>query len=136
MKKLYNTQSQITSNLSKFFKLVSPNTSKPHLKNASDIIFGIVKSESVVTTDIIKNLKDPWSDVQPASIQRRFERFFNNNKFNPYAFYDSIITHIIKNYKSKNKNIYISFDHMFCKDNFTIFLLSLRIGKQRHPFMV
>jgi hypothetical protein len=48
-------------------------------------------------------------------------------------FYNSIIKYIIKNYKFKNKNVYISFDHMYCKDKFTIFLLSLRIGKQGIP---
>ena len=135
MKKLYNTQSQITSDLSKFIKFVFPSISKPHLKNSTDIIFGIVKSESVVTTDIIKNLKDPWSEVQPSSIERRFERFFNNPKFHPYELFDSIISHIIKNYKLKNKNVYISFDHMYCSTHFTVFMISLRIGKQRYSFM-
>ena len=133
MKKLYNTQSEITSNLSKFLKFVYPDISKPHLSNASNIIFGIIKSESVVTTDIIKNLKFPWSDSQPASIERRFQRFFNNKKFNPYDFYHSFILHTIRNYKFKNKNVHISFDHTYCRDNFTIFLISLRIGKQGIP---
>lgn len=91
MFKLYNSQSQITSDLSKFFKNVFPPISKPHLKVIPNIILGMVKAESVVTTDIIKN------------------------------------------YKLKNKNVYISFDHMYCKDKFTIFLLSLRIGKQGIP---
>lgn len=133
MFKLYNSQSQITSDLSIFFKNVFPTISKPHLKVIPNIILGMVKAESVVTTDIIKKIKDPWSEVQPASIERKFERFFNNDKFFPYNFYDSIIKYIIKNYKLKNKNVYISFDHMYCKNKFTIFLLSLRIGKQGIP---
>lgn len=133
MFKLYNSQSQITSDLSKFFKNIFPTISKPHLKIIPDIIIGMIKAESVVTTDIIKKIKDPWCEVQPASIERKFERFFNNVNFLPYNFYDSIIKHIIKNYKLKNKNVYISFDHMYCKDKFTIFLLSLRIGKQGFP---
>jgi hypothetical protein len=133
MLKLYNSQSQITSDLSKFFKNIFPTISKPHLKIIPDIILGMIKSESVVTTDIIKKIKDPCSEVQPASIERKFERFFNNNKFMSYDFYNSIIEYIIKNYKLKNKNVYISFDHMYCKDKFTIFLLSLRIGKQGIP---
>lgn len=133
MFKLYNSQSQITSDLSIFFKNVFPTISKPHLKVIPNIILGMVKAESVVTTDIIKKIKDPWSEVQPASIERKFERFFNNDKFLPYNFYDSIIKYIIKNYKLKNKNVYISFDHMYCKNKFTIFLLSLRIGKQGIP---
>ena len=133
MFKLYNSQSQISSDLSKLFKNIFPTISKPHLKIVPDIIIGMIKAESVVTTDIIKKIKDPWCSVQPASIERKFERFFNNNKFLPYDFYDSIIKHIIKNYKLKNNNVYISFDHMYCKDKFTIFLLSLRIGKQGIP---
>lgn len=136
MLKLYNTQSQITSELSNFFKNTCTDVSKPHIKNATDIIFGMIKSESVVTTDILKNLKYPWSDIQPTSIERRFERFFNNTKFNNYHFYDCIIKNVINNYKLKNDNVYIAFDHMFCRDNFTVFLLSLRIGKQRNSFMV
>ena len=130
MFKLYNSYSQISSDLSKFFKNIFPTISKPHLKIIPDVILGMIISESVVTTDIIKKIKDPWSDVQSSSIERKFERFFNNNKFLSYNFYDSIIKHIIKNYKLKNNNVYISFDHMYCKDKFTIFLLSLRIGKQ------
>ena len=93
----------------------------------------MVKSESVVTTDIVKNLKDHWSEAQPSSIVRRLERFFNNTLFKPYDFYDSIICHVIRNYKSKNKNVYISFDHTFCKDSFTILFFSLRVGKQGIP---
>lgn len=39
----------------------------------------MIKSESVVTTDIVKTLKDPWSEIQPASDVRRLERFLNNS---------------------------------------------------------
>ena len=68
MFKLYNSQSQITSDLSKFFKNIFHTISKPHLKIIPDIILGMIKAESVVTTDIIKKIKDPWSDIQPSSI--------------------------------------------------------------------
>ena len=77
----------------------------------------MIKSESVVTTDIIKKLKNPFSDVQPSSIERRFERFFNNDNFHIYDFYSSIISSIINNYKPKNNNIYIAFYHMYCRDS-------------------
>ena len=90
MFKLYKSQSQISSDLSKLFKNIFPTISKPHLKIVPDIIIGMIKAESVVTTDIIKKIKDPWCEVQPASIERKFERFFNNNKFLPYAFYGSL----------------------------------------------
>ena len=136
MFKLYNSQSQITRDLSNYFKKVFPNISKPHLKNSTDIILGMIKAESVVTTDIIKKLKDPFSEVQPTSIVRRFERFFNNEKFHIYDFYSSIISSVIDNYKLNNKNVYIAFDHMYCKDSFTVLLFSLRIGKQRSSPLV
>ena len=136
MIKLYNIQSNIASDLAKFFKFVSPNISKPHLKLIPFIILGMIQSESVVTTDIVKKLKGDFSWVNPFSTVRRLERFFNNPKFDIYSFWEDIIKYVISNYKLKNKNVYISFDHMFCRDSFTIFLVSLRIGKQRHFFMV
>lgn len=136
MVKLYNTQANLASDLSNFFKNVVPNISKPHLKIVPYIILGMVQSESVVTPDIVKTFKGDFSFVNPFSSIRRLERFFNNTNFNVYTFYDAIIKHVISNYKLKNKNVYISFDHMFCRDSFTIFLISLRIGKQRHSSLV
>ena len=53
MFKLYNSQSQISSDLSKLFKNIFPTISKPHLKIVPDIIIGMIKAESVVTTNII-----------------------------------------------------------------------------------
>lgn len=136
MVKLYNTQANLASDLSNFFKNVVPNISKPHLKIVPYIILGMVQSESVVTPDIVKTFKGDFSFVNPFSSIRRLERFFNNTNFNIYNFYNAIIKHVISNYKLKNKNVYISFDHMFCRDSFTIFLISLRIGKQRHSSLV
>lgn len=136
MKKLYNTQLSLTSNLAKFFKFVSPNLSKPHLKLIPNIIFGMIMSESVVTSDIVKNLKDDFSLVLPSSNTRRLERFFNNSRFDSYSFYNDIISHVISSYSSKNPKIYLAFDHMYCRNSFTVFLISLRIGKQRYPSLV
>lgn len=136
MNLLYNTQVSLASDLAKFFKFVSPSISKPHLKIIPFIVLGMIQSESVVTSDIVKMLKGDFSLVSPSSSIRRLERFFNNPKFDVYNFYHSIIFHVISNFKSKNNNVYISFDHMFCRDSFTIFLFSLKIGKQRHPSLV
>ena len=126
----------IDSSLSLFLKNIFPNLSKPHLKLIPFIIIGMIQSESVVTSDIVRKLKGDFSYVNPSSTIRRFERFFNNPKFHPYNFFESIISHVILNYKSKNNNVYISFDHMYCRNAFTIFLFSLRIGKQRHSYLV
>ena len=96
MFKLYNTQATISSDLSNYFKKVCPYISKPHLKLISPIILGMIESESVVTTDIVKKLKGDFSFVNPFSTVRRLERFFNNSKFDIYHFYNSIITCTLK----------------------------------------
>ncbi len=136
MFKLYNSHFNIASDLSIFFKNIFPSISKPQLKILPNIILGMINAESVVTTDIVKKLKGCFSDVSPFSTVRRLERFFNNKKFDVYNLYDAIINYVIANYKSKNKNVYITFDHMYCRDSFTTLLFSLRIGKQRYSTLV
>lgn len=133
MIQLYNTQGNITSNLMNFFEKFKNLISKPINKMLSALIFGSIKAESIVATDIAKNLKEDFSHTKLDSTVRRIERFSNNKKFNGEALYDNIIKDVIKNYVSKNKNIYISFDHMYCKDKFTILMFTLKIGKQGIP---
>ena len=133
MFKLYNSNLNISSNLSTFFKRVFPTISKPHLKLITNILIGLINAESVVTTDIVKKLKGDFSLVSPNSSIRRLERFFNNPRFLAYDFFAAIISHVINYYNFKNHNVYISFDHSYCKNSFTTFMLSLRIGKQGIP---
>lgn len=135
MSKLYNTQKNIASNLKDFFQEVS-NVSKPQLKMIPYIILGMIEAESVVTTDIVKKLKGDFCHVNPFSTVRRLERFFNNEKFDVYKFYQDIISNVIGRYNPQNKDIYISIDHMYCRDDFTILLLSMKIDKQRNSNMV
>lgn len=137
MNKLYNSFSNITRDFNKFLQNIFINSgtkiSKPNLKLIAPIVIGMITAESIVTSDIAKKLKGDFSHVQHSSNIRRIERFFNNKKFNPYECYSAIISNIISNYKLKNENVYIAFDHMYCRDDFTIFLISLRIGKQGLP---
>lgn len=133
MFKLYNSRSQITSELSNFIKKVYPDISKPHLKLVPNITLGLVKSESVVTTDIIKTIKSLFGDVLFSSAERRLQRFFNNEKFDPYIFWQHVIEDVVSRHKLKNEKVYIAFDHTYCKNSFTVFFLSLRIGKQGIP---
>ncbi len=136
MRKLYNTFSALASNFKNFFNNIS-DLSKPQINFISNCLIGMINAESVVTSDIIKKIPvDYFDESLLSSKTKKFYRFFNNSRFQPYFFYDSIIKYIISNFKSKNNNVYISFDHMFCKDRFTVFLLSLKIGKQRHSFVV
>lgn len=137
MKKSYYNQEKISSAFRKFLKNFSI-LSKPFIKNLSYISFGLLSAESVVTSDISRKLKDDFSFVQLESIERRFRRFFASFSSIAYNFYSLFISYIISKFcvKHSDNKIHIAFDHMFCNDKFTILLFSLRIGKQRHSFMV
>ncbi len=134
MNKLYYTQKEIASGIVDFLKKVGI-TKKTQLKIIPFIVIGMIVSESVVTSDIAKKLKDEFSLVQHASVIKRIYRFFNNKIFDIYHFYDLVISFVIKNFKIKHPDnkVFISFDHMFCKNHFTILMFSLRIGKQSIP---
>lgn len=136
MKEYYN-QEKIASSLRKFFQKIF-NFSQPHLKVITFIITGIISAESVVTSDISKKLKDDFSLVLIESVERRFRRFFHSFSSLAYSFFDAFISYVISKFcvKHSDKKIHISFDHMFCKDKFTILLFSLRIGKQRYSYLV
>lgn len=132
--KLYYTQDKISTSFSKFFKFIF-SLSKPHLKVLSFILTGMISAESIVSADISRKLKDDFSLVNLESIERRFRRFFLSFSSIAYSFYDSLIKHVISLFcvKHSDNNVHISFDHMFCKNKFTIILFSLRIGRQGIP---
>jgi hypothetical protein len=132
--KAYYNQEKISSSLRNFFNNIS-SISKPHLKSISYIITGMISAESVVTSDISRKLKDDFSLVHLESIERRFRRFFNSFSSIAYSFYDIFISSVISKFcvKHSDNKVHISFDHMFCKNKFTILLFSLRIGKQGIP---
>jgi len=92
-------------------------------------------SESVSSIDIAKSLKNDFSHIKLDSIIKRINRLFNNPLFEPYSFYHHIISYVLSNYKKKHldKRIHIIFDHMFSHDNYTVFMFSMRIGKQGIP---
>ena len=88
--------------------------------------------------DISRKLKDSFSLIYLESIERRFRRFFKSFSSVAYSFYEAFISYVISHFfiKHHSSSIHISFDHMFCKDKFTILLFSLRIGKQRYSSLV
>ena len=132
--KVYYNQLKISSNLKKFFLKIF-SLPKPILNNISFFISGLISAESVVTSDVARKLKDNFSLVQLESTERRFRRFFSSFSSIAYSFYDAFISFIISRFSVKHNDyhVHISFDHMFCKDKFTILLFSLRIGKQGIP---
>lgn len=129
MYKLYNSQSELTSKLMQFFEKVIPNIRKTQLNIIPAIIFGMISSESCVPSDIAKSLKDEFSSIQLDSIIKRIRRFFNNKLFNPYNFYKSLISYVINNFNIKHDDtVFITFDHMFSKLNYTVIMFTLRVG--------
>ena len=135
MNKVYNTQEEIATKLKNFLLECFKSIRKTQLKIIPYIVIGMVLGESVVASDIAKNLKGDFSLVQHDSVIRRIKRFFINKLFKPYDFYDKIIRFVISKYKVKHndKRIHIIFDHMFSHDNYTVFMISLRVGKQGIP---
>lgn len=135
MNKIYNTQAEIATKIKLFLLRIFPDIRKTQLNIIPFIVIGMLLSESVVSSDIAKNLKDDFSLVQLDSVSRRIRRFFSNKLFNPYLFYQSIIKFVIDNYKKKHndKRVHIIFDHMYSKENYTILMFSLRVGKQGIP---
>ena len=100
------------------------------------IIWGMILAESVVASDIAKHIKGSnFDNIQFDSKVKRIRRFFNNNLFDAYSFYDSIIKFVIDNYKKKHKDnrVHIIIDHMFSHNNYSIFMISMRVGKQGIP---
>lgn len=79
MTKLYNTQTEITNKIREFLKINVPNLRKTQLNIIPEILFGMISSESVVSTDIAKCLKNEFSFIQLESIQRRIRRFLTMN---------------------------------------------------------
>ena len=122
----------MTRGFEKFLLAVDPEIRKTQLKFIPPILHGMIISESLVPLDIAKNLKDEFSLVQLESVVKRIRRLFVNKHFHPKEFYNKIISYIIFIYKLKHndKRVHIVFDHMFSKDNFTVFMITMCVGKQ------
>ena len=135
MNKVYNTQEEIASEIEKFLKEIFTDIRKTQLNILPYIVLGIILSESVVASDIAKALKNQFTLVQLESVIKRIKRFFSNELFKPHEFFNHVIKHIISNYKKKHsdKRVHVVFDHMFSHDNYTVFMITMRIGKQGIP---
>ena len=135
MNKFYNTQEDFASQIKQFLLKVFPNMRKTQLKIIPYIVLGMILAESCVAHDIAKKLKGDFSFVQQNSVIKRIRRFFKNKLFNPYDFYNKIIAHVLKSYKKKHNDLrmHIIFDHMYSHDNYAVFMITLRMGKQGIP---
>ena len=135
MYKVYNNQEEFATNITDFLLKCIPDIRKTQLKIIPYILLGLILAESIVASDIAKKLKGDFTLVQHDSVVKRLRRFFANKLFKPYVFYDAIIKYIIKKFKSSHpdKIVQVVFDHMFSHDNYTVFMITMRIGKQGIP---
>lgn len=135
MFKIYNTQEDFATKIKSILLFIYPDIRKTQLKIIPYILIGMFLSESVVAHDIAKQLKGDFSLVQQPSVIKRIRRFFKNKLFLPYVFYDKIIRFVISNYRKKHsdKKVHIVFDHMYSRCHYTVFMITMRIGKQGIP---
>ena len=130
MYKFYNNQFKFASGFKNFLIKSIPNIRKTQLNIIPYIILGMIISESCVPSDIAKVLKEEFSSIHFDSIIKRIRRFFSNKLFKPYIFYRHLIVYVLKSFvpKHSDKVLYITFDHMFSKHNYTVFMMTLRVG--------
>ena len=126
----YNNQKNFTRGLYNFFQKNIPGITKTQLNIIPSIILGMILSESCIPSDIAKVLKDEFTTIKFDSIIKRIRRFFSNKFFDPYDFYQKLIIFILDKFVSSHddKVIYITFDHMFSKHNYTVFMFTMRVG--------
>ena len=110
---------------------------KPQLNIIPSAIYGMISSEAVVNSDIARVLKDDFSNVQLDSVTRRIRRLLNNKRFDGYFFYKQTIQAVINKYyvKHPDKKIHLIIDHMYSKENYTILLVSMIIGKTWYSYL-
>lgn len=130
MNKVYNTQLSFTSGFTTFLKKAIPDIRKTHLNILPFIIFAMIISESCVPLDMAKVLKYEFSSIHLDSVIKRIRRFFSNKLFNPYLFYNKLIIYVLNSFSSKHedKTVYITFDHMFSKHNYSVLMFTMRVG--------
>lgn len=136
MSKVYNTFSHFSNSFRFFFSLSCPFLPKTALNIFPEIISSMISSSSCHSKNIALSCKgDKFDFIQFESVDRRIRRFFNNSNYDPFLIYDSIIKHVISNFKPKHSDnrIHIIFDHMFKSEDFVVFMLSLRLGKKSIP---
>ena len=135
MSKVYNNQSNITSEFKSLLLKICPNIKKTVLNFLPSILFGVIKSESISSSDIANSLSDEKKWAKLDSIKKRIYRFWHNKNFKPYLLWTKVIAYIIKSYtvKHNSNKVYLAFDHMFSHSNYTVFMISMRICTQGIP---
>ena len=132
---IYNGFDNISSNLTKFFNKYNNILHKPQINFLPSLFIGILKSKSLCPSNISDCLSKYYSEILPTSINKRITRMLNNKRFKGHELYNAIVKNIINNYSVKHHDnkVHIIIDHMYSKDNYTLYVASIRIGKQGIP---
>ncbi len=136
MNKVYNTYTDISNNFRNFLSTICPFLPKTALNIFPEILTSMISSTSCITKNISLECKGEKFDfIQFDSVTKRIRRFFNNTNYEPYKIYDSIIRFVLSKFtlKHSDNRVHIVFDHMFEREQFVTFMISLRIGKKSIP---
>lgn len=134
MSKLYNNIYYVANTFHDFFSKFS--NSKTLLNFLPQFFFSLIDAESTTSSKISLSLfKSFNSNIKLDSFNKRIYRFLHNPNYNLHSIFDSVVFDVLSRFKlsHSDKNIHISFDHMFDKYNFTVLMFTLRIGKQGIP---
>lgn len=135
MSKLYNVFNFCSINFDKFFYNIDNFLSKNQRNFLSDYFSALLSANSINFDKVALELSSKYPNIHFESILTRISRFLNNHNNNFHSLFDKVISHIFNNFKVKHDDnrVFISFDHMFVKEKFTVFMLSIKIGKQGFP---
>lgn len=136
MIKLYNTYEDISNNFRNYLSNTCPFLPKTALNIMPEVLTSMISSTSCVTKNIALSCKgDKFDFIQFESVTKRLRRFFNNTNYDAYKIYDSIIKQVLSKFtlKHSDNRVHIVFDHMYEREQFVTFMISLRIGKKSIP---
>mgnify|MGYP005802763857 FL=1 len=134
MNKVYNNLEDVVNSFRNFFSNFS--SSKTLLNFIPHLFCSIINSESITTSKVALDLFNSFNDsIRLDSHSKRIFRFFHNPNYNIRNIFNKIVFDVLSRYKLSHddNNLHISFDHMFVKNNFTILMFTLRVGKQGIP---
>ncbi len=134
MNKLYNSWSQSSSKFFLYIRSLKCKISKPLLIVLSHLIFAMIDSESVVTSDMAKVIKSDVFSTNDDSNQKRIWRFLNNPNLCMNDIFNSVIHDVVFNISNvRHDKLIVTLDHMFTKNNFVTLMFTLRIDNQGIP---
>lgn len=132
---VYNTPNDFATSFRNFLDENTTCLHKPQKNFLPDALYGIIVSESLVSGDVALKLKGKYSLIQSESVSKRFTRLMRNKRYKGHKLFDEIIRYTINNLKLKHddKRIHITIDHMYSKENYTVLMATMRVGKQGIP---